>query len=275
MRSERGYVEFPGSKIYYEVDGQGPALTFVHACVAHLRMWDAQVEAFKDHFTVVRHDLRGFGRSTTDEDVPYSNRDDLRRVLDHIGIDQTHLVGNSCGGSTAIDFTLDNPARVRSLTLVGAGLGGFDAPDDPLAAELETDMERLYETKEYDKLVELETQEWTDGPGQPSTRVDPEMRRRMVEWNLDNYRAEQENEHNQRLDPPAAERLSEINVPTLVTWGKFDVSNIDVTAQKLLAEIGGSRSKVYDDVAHMVSLEKPAEFNRVLAEFLAEVDAGR
>jgi 3-oxoadipate enol-lactonase len=274
MRSERGYVEFPGSRIYYEVDGQGPALTLVHACVAHLRMWDAQVDAFKDRYTVVRHDLRGFGRSTTDEDVPYSNRDDLRRVLDHLGIDETHLVGNSCGGSTAIDFTLENPARVRSLTLVAAGLGGFDAPDDPLAAELERDMERLYKAKEYDKLVELETQEWTDGPGQPATRVDPEMRRRMVEWNLDNYRAEQENEHNERLDPPAAGRLSEIKVPTLVTWGKLDVSNIDVTAEKLLAEIGGARSEVYEDVAHMVSLEKPAEFNRLLADFLAEVDAG-
>ena len=272
-RSETGYVEFPGSRIYYEIDGEGPALTFVHACVAHLRMWDAQVAAFKDRYTVVRHDLRGFGRSTTDEEVTYSNRDDLRRVLDHLGIEQTHLVGNSCGGGTAIDFALDNPARVRSLTLVASGLGGFDAPDDPVAAELEVGMEDLYKAKEYDRLVELETQEWTDGPGQPSTRVDPEVRRKMVEWNLDNYRAEQENEHNDRLDPPAATRLSEIKVPTLVTWGKLDVSNIDVTAQKLLSDIGGARSQVYPDVAHMVSLEKPEEFNRLLADFLAEVDA--
>jgi pimeloyl-ACP methyl ester carboxylesterase len=272
-RSEQGYVEFPGSRIYYELDGEGPGLTFVHACVAHLRMWDEQVDRFKDRYTVVRFDLRGFGRSTTDPSVPYSSRDDLRRVLDHAGVERTHLVGNSCGGSTAIDFTLENPARVRSLTLVAAGLGGFEAPDDPRALELEKDMEALYEAKDYETLVELETQEWTDGPDQPATRVDPELRRKMIEWNLDNYRAEQENDHNERLQPPAAERLSEIDVPTLVTWGKLDVSNIDVTAQKLASEIRGARTKVYPDVAHMVSLEKPDEFYSVLSDFLAEVDA--
>lgn len=272
-RSETGYVEFPGSRIYYEVDGEGPALTFVHACVAHLRMWDEQVARFKDHYTVVRFDLRGFGKSTTDTDVPYSNRDDLRRVLDHIGIQETHLVGNSCGGSTAVDFTLENPGRVRSLTLVAAGLGGFEAPDDPRAAELEVDMERLYGEKQYETLVELETQEWTDGPGQPATRVDPQLRHNMVQWNLDNYRADQENDHNQRLDPAATERLSEIKVPTLVTWGLLDVTNVAVTAEHLAAQIQHARTKIYPDVAHMVSLERPQEFDRMLGDFIAEVDA--
>jgi 3-oxoadipate enol-lactonase len=272
-RSEKGYVEFPGSRIYYEVDGEGPALTFIHACVAHLRMWDEQVARFKDRYTVVRFDLRGFGKSTTDTDVPYSNRDDLRRVLDHVGIQETHLVGNSCGGSAAIDFTLEYADRVRSLTLVAAGLGGFETPDDPRVAELEGGMERLYEEKQYETLVELETQEWTDGPDQPATRVDPQLRRNMVEWNLDNYRAEQENDHNQRLDPPAAARLSEIEVPTLVTWGLFDISSILVTGEHLAAAIKGARKKIYPDVAHMVSLERPEEFDRVLGDFIAEVDA--
>jgi pimeloyl-ACP methyl ester carboxylesterase len=272
-RSETGFVEFPGSRIYYEVDGDGPALTLLHACVAHLRMWDAQVDAFKDRYTVVRTDRRGFGRSTTAPDVPYSTTDDLRRVLDHLGIDRTHIVGNSCGGQTAIDFTLEFPERVSSLTHVAGGLGGFEAPDDPRALELEKDMEALYEAKDYETLVELETQEWTDGPGPPSTRVDLDMRRKMVEWNLDNYRAEQENDLIQRLDPPAAGRLSEIAVPTLGVWGLLDVSNIDVTAQKVVAGIRGAKSVVYPDVAHMVSLEKPEEFNRLLADFLAEADA--
>lgn len=272
-RSESGFVEFPGSRIYYEVDGEGPALTFIHACVAHLRMWDEQVERFKDRYTVVRFDLRGFGRSTTSPDVGYSNRDDLRRVLDHVRVEQTHLVGNSCGGSTAIEFALDYPDRVRSLTLVASGLGGFETPDDPRAVELEKDWDSLYEAKDYDKIVDLETQEWTDGPGQPATRVDRQMRQKMIEWNLDNYRAEQENDNNERLDPPATGRLEEINVPTLVMWGELDVSSILVTGEHLAAEIKGARTKIYPDAAHMVSLEKPVEFYEVLSDFLAEVDA--
>ena len=133
-RSERGYVEFPGSRIYYEVDGDGPALTFVHAGVAHLRMWDAQVEAFKDRYTIVRYDERGFGKTVT-EDVPYSNFDDLRRVLEHIGVERTHLVGNSRGGMIAFDVALEYPERVRSLVLVGSGISGFDN-DDPALTPL-------------------------------------------------------------------------------------------------------------------------------------------
>jgi pimeloyl-ACP methyl ester carboxylesterase len=272
-RSETGFVEFPGSRIYYEVDGEGPALTLLHACVAHLRMWDEQVDRFKGRYTVVRLDRRGFGRSTTTTDVSFSPVDDLRRVLDHVGIESTHIVGNSCGGQTAIDFTLEFPDRIRSLTHVAGGLGGFDAPEDPRAVELEKDWDDLYAAKNYERIVELETQEWTDGPGQPPTRVDPEVRRKMIEWNLDNYRAEQENDNIQRLDPPAAGRLSEIHVPTLVVWGLLDVSQMDAIAREVARGITGARTQIYPDVAHMVSLEKPDEFYELLAGFLAEVDA--
>jgi 3-oxoadipate enol-lactonase len=269
-RSERGYVEFPGSRIYYEVDGDGPALTFVHAGVAHLRMWDVQVEEFKDRYTVVRHDERGFGKTQT-EDVPYSNSDDLRRVLDHLGIERTHLVGNSRGGMISLDFALQWPERVRSLTLVGSGIGGFDN-DDPALTPLFDEMERLWKEKDYEQVVELETQMWTDGPGQPATRVDPAVRARMVEWNLENYRAEQEAEQIQRLEPPAAERLGELTVPTFVIWGLLDTSEANSSGEKLVAEIHRARSHIFPDVAHMVSLEKPTEFNALLAEFLAEAD---
>lgn len=269
-RSEKGFVEFPGSRIYYEVDGDGPALTFVHAGVAHLRMWDAQVEAFKDRYTVIRYDSRGWGKSTTDN-VAWSMRDDMRRVLDHLRVERTHLVGNSMGGSASLDFTLEHPQRVRSLTLVASGIGGFET-DDPRLNDVWAEVERLYDAKDYEGVVELETQVWTDGPGQPPSRVDPELRRNMVEWNLANYRAEQEAEQVERLDPPAATRLSEVRVPTLVVWGLLDVAGMDKTGQKLATEIPNARSHVFDDVAHMVTLEKPAEFNKLLGDFLAEVD---
>lgn len=270
-RHEKGYVEFPGSRIYYELDGNGPALTLIHAGVAHLRMWDAQVAAFGDRYTVVRYDERGMGRTKT-EDVPYADFDDLRRVLDHLGIDRTHLVGNSRGGSIALDFTLECPERVRSLTLVGSGLQGFDA-DDPRLADIGPRLEPLWKAKHYDELVELETQIWTDGPGQPPTRVDPGLRAQMVEWNLENYRAEQEAEQVQRLDPPAAQRLAEVRVPTLVVWGSLDVQEMIEAGEVMAAGIAGAWREVYPDAAHMVTVEKPAEFNALLADFLAQVEA--
>jgi 3-oxoadipate enol-lactonase len=269
--AETGYVEFPGAKFYYEVEGQGPALTLVHAGVAHLRMWDPQVAAWHDRFRIVRYDERGFGRTLT-EDVPYSNADDLLRVLDHVGVDETHLLGTSRGGMIALDFTIQHPDRVRSLILVASGLGGFDV-DDPRLVDLWPEMERLEEAHEWDALVEKETQLWTDGPGQTVDRVDPEIRRKMVEWNLENYRAEQVANQVKRMDPPAAERLAAISVPTLVTWGTLDELGVIKAGEKLTAEIRGARSHLFEDVAHMVSLERPDEFNRLVGDFLKGVES--
>lgn len=95
----------------------------------------------------------------------------------------------------------------------------------------------------------------------------------MVQWNVESYSAEQEADQVQRLDPPAVGRLSEVKVPTLVVWGTFDVTSILTASDKLAAEIPGAKSHVFPEVAHMVSLEKPAEFNRLLSDFLALVEA--
>ena len=173
-RSERGYVEFPGSRIYYEVDGDGPALTFVHACVAHLRMWDAQVEAFKDRYTVVRHDLRGFGKTTT-EDVPYSNSDDLRRVLDHLGIEP-----NASGRELV---RRNDRARLRAAMArarsVAHARGQWDRRLRQRRPDAHATVRRDGTTLEGKGLRagrRARDAEWTDGPGQPATRVDPAVR---------------------------------------------------------------------------------------------------
>ena len=259
-------LEVPGGKLYYEVDGSGPAVVLIHAGVAHLRMWDEQVAAWKDRFQLIRFDCRGFGRTVT-EDVPYSNRDDIKRLLDHVGVERAAMVGASRGGQIAVDFTLEQPGRVSALVPVGSGLGGFEGADDGIDWDA---MEELWKAKQWDELVEREVAIWTDGIGQPTTRVDPKIRRRMTEWGLENYRAEQPAEQAQPLSPPAAGRLAEIQVPTLVTWGDIDAPSVQAASAKLATEIPSARRHVFPGVAHMVNLERPAEFNELVGGFLAE-----
>jgi 3-oxoadipate enol-lactonase len=268
----KGIADVPGGRLYYEVDGDGPALTLIHAGVAHLRMWDEQVAAFAERYRVIRYDTRGFGRTTTD-DVVFSNRSDLLALLDHLGVERTHLLGASRGGTIAIDFTLEHPSRVSSLIVVAAGVGGHEL-DEPEMEETWTEVEQLEEGGDWPALVELETRIWTDGVGQPPDRVGAEVRRRMLEWNLQNYEAEQPANQPRPLDPPAVGRLAEISVPTLVCWGTLDVSSVPVSGEYILANVGGpTRRHVFDGVAHMVNLERPAEFNRLVLDFLAEVEA--
>jgi 3-oxoadipate enol-lactonase len=258
------YLDIPCARLYYEVDGAGPPVLLLHAGVAHLRMWDEQVAAWRDRFQLIRYDQRGYGRTTTD-DVAYSNRDDIRRLLDHLGIDGASVIGLSRGGQIATDFTIEQPDRVNALVAVAAGLGGHQMPDDGIEWE---EIDKLETAKQWPELVERETQIWTDGIGQPTTRVDPDVRRRMVEWNLENYRAEQPASQAQPLIPAAADRLREIQVPTLVAWGTLDTAGVISACQRIAAEVPGARSHVFEGVAHMVNLERPAEFNRLVGDFL-------
>lgn len=264
-------LDVPGGQVYYEVDGSGPALVLVHAGVAHLRMWDEQVAVWRDRFQLIRFDCRGFGRTIT-EDMPFSNRDDIRRLLDHLGVDRASVIGASRGGQIAVDFALEHPDRVRALALVGSGLGGFDGPDDGIDWD---EMEEIWKAKRWEELVEREVQIWTDGIGQPADRVDPDVRRRMTEWGLENYRAEQPAEKAQPLEPPAAGRLGEIHVPTLVTWGDIDAPSVLAASAFMAKEIAGARRHVFSGVAHMVNLERPTEFNNLVEEFLRGVATGR
>jgi len=272
MDPEAGFIDVPGGRLYFEAEGAGTPLVLIHAGVAHLRMWDGQVAAWRDRHRVIRYDTRGFGRTVTD-DVPYNNRADLQAVIDHVGADRAHIVGLSRGAMIALDFAVEQPQRVRSLVWVAGGLRGFEPEDDPRLVALWPEMERLEQAKEWEPLVELETQVWTDGPGQAANRVDPALRRRMVDWNLENYRAEQP--ANQPIQPatPAAELLDRLTMPTLFVWGTFDESTVGLAGQKLVSEVRGARNHVFDGVAHMVNLERPDEFNRLVGDFLDEVDA--
>jgi pimeloyl-ACP methyl ester carboxylesterase len=271
VTDEAGFIEAPGAKLYYEAAGEGTPIVLIHAGVAHLRMWDAQAAAWRDRHRVIRYDTRGWGRTLV-EDVPFSNRDDLRAVMDHLGLDSAHVLGLSRGAMIALDTAVESPERVRSLTWVAGGLRGFEPPDDERLVAVWPEMERLEQQKDWEPLVELETQIWTDGPGQPPDRVDPEVRRRMVEWNLENYRAEQPANQVIQPDVPAAQLLERLTMPTLFVWGTIDESAVLASGEKLSTEVAGSKSHVFEGVAHMVNLERPQEFNRLVGEFIDRVD---
>jgi len=265
----QGYIDVPGGKIYAEADGDGPPVVFVHAGVAHLRMWDEQVAVLRDAYRVMRYDTRGYGKTRVD-DVPYSNSGDLGLVMDHFGADSAHVVGLSRGAQIALDFAVNAPARTRSLTWVAGGVRGLEVPDDPRDEAVWHQTEELEKTKDWEKIVELETQLWTDGPDQPPTRVDPDVRRRMMQWNLESYGAEQSPN---QVTPPefvAAEHLDRLTMPVLATWGTLDVTSTLRSGEWLVANLPGIRSRVFEGVAHMVNLERPAEFNQMLREFLDE-----
>jgi len=273
MTDWKGFIEVPGGRLYAEADGEGPPIVFIHAGVAHLRMWDDQVAALRHAYHVIRYDTRGYGRTRVD-DVAYSNWADVAAVMDHFGAQRAHVVGLSRGAMIALDFTVEQPQRVKSLTWVAGGVRGYDIPDDPRDEAVWHQTEALHKEKDWERIVELETQLWTDGPDQPPTRVDPDVRRRMIEWNLESYRAEQEPNQVIAPDVPAADRLDRLTMPVMLMWGTLDVTSVPANGERLAQEVPGVRVHVFEGVAHMVNLERPAEFNRLVRDFVAEAERG-
>jgi 3-oxoadipate enol-lactonase len=273
--SESGFVDVDGGRIYFEVEGEGHPLLLIHGGLGSLRMWDGQVGPLAEHYRVIRYDTRGFGR-TKSEDVEFSNRADAAAVLDHVGADSVYLIGQSRGGMIALDFVLEYPDRVDAFVSVASGVGGFEsALQEATPTPPWEEMERLWEAKDWASLAELETQVWVDGWGQPPTRVDPEIRRTVQDWILASYRAEKPEGKPQPLDPPAVQRLAEVQVPTLVMIGSVDEPGGVSAGRHLAASVAGARLVEFHDVAHMIQLEEPDRFNALVLEFLADVERER
>ena len=269
-KAETGYLAVDGVRLHYEVQGEGHPLVLIHAGIADLRMWDEQVAAFADQYRVIRYDTRGYGRTET-EDVPFSNRADLAALLDYLGASSAYLLGASRGGMIALDFTLERPERVDALIVAAGGIGGYETQASAEEKAFGEEAERAWEAREWEHLSDMETAYWVDGPGQSSDRVDPAIRERVHDWILSNYRAEKAEGQPQRLDPPATGRLAEIRVPVMVLIGDLDDASTQESCRRLAAEVPNGRLETFNGVAHMINLEQPERFNRVVLEFLAEV----
>ncbi len=261
-----GYAPSDGAKVYYESAGTGPAVVFIHAGVSDCRMWDPQFDFFANRFRVIRYDLRGFGKSEM-PNLPYSHRADLANTLQFLGIENAALIGCSMGGSTAIDFALENPARVSALLLVGAGVGGWNEWTDEGIRRF-TEFMQLVKDNQIDRACEMDAALWLDGPGRDPSRIDPAYRARAWQLHKENFSITRFAHPETELKPPAIGRLGEIKCPTRVLVGDYDVHEIRTIAARLAKEIQGARLVTVANAAHLPNLEHPEEFNAIVSEFL-------
>lgn len=267
-------VVVPGGRLNVVDEGAGPAILLLHAGVADLRAWDAMAPMLVDAgYRVLRYDQRGFGGSTT-EDVEFSPRSDLLAVMDARGIERAALVGNSLGGMLAFDTAIEAPDRVVAVVGVAAGLGGFDTEPEPAELPILEAYERVDQAEPFDAvaLTEFEVQVWGNGPGQPVDRVRPEVRERLFEMGLPLNQPERVAGRRIALDPPAAERLAELGHPILAVAGTLDFSEVVATARRLDTAAPNGMALIWDDVAHMIGMERPARLAAAIVEFLAPLD---
>ena len=257
-----GRLSVPGAELYYEVEGRGPAVVLVHGFSLDARMWDDQVPALRDIATVIRYDVRGFGRSSMPEPgILYAQSSDLVALLDHLGVADAVLVGLSMGGLIVLHTALVAPSRVRGLVLL-----------DSLLDEVEWDAES---DMAFDEAARIAVDEgpdaakavWLQHPLFAAARRRPDVAARLARevepytcfhWTQTDPRAP--------LEPSPYAALERIAAPTTVVIGEQDVPCFHVMADLLARRIRGARLITVPDAGHMVNLEAPAAVNALLRD---------
>lgn len=265
---ETGVHNVAGARLYYERTGDGEPLVFIHGFTLDTRMWEPQFDAFAATHAVVRYDLRGFGRSALPGSEPYTHQDDLRMLLDGLGIRRATLVGLSKGGGVALNFALTWPERVQALVLVDSVLGGY-----PWSAAQRA----------------LDEVPWTAARlgGIPAAKAAwlahpifaPAMRNPAVALQLGQIVEDYSGWHFVNADPdagmrpPAMARLGDVRCPVLVIAGALDLPDFVGIAEVIAAQAPAAQLVLLDGVGHMANLEDPVRVGAALRQFLAQVRA--
>lgn len=260
------FVEAERARIYYEVDGKGDPIVLIHGWSLNLRMWDPQIEDLARQHQVIRIDRRGFGQSTGDEDVSWDT-EDLRRVLDALGVKRVHLLGMSQGTRAVLAFALAYPDRTGSLILHGSPApDGFGLPFTGPDRLDQTVFEKIATTSGVDAAKRA----WAAHPLLAIPAGHPDAERRIAQQ-LAAYRGGRWLNPTPPSGPTKLASMSDlasIRVPTLVIVGEHEVPYLRIVADALTYGIAGAKKVVIPTGGHMVNLVEPAIYNRAVLDFL-------
>jgi pimeloyl-ACP methyl ester carboxylesterase len=267
-------IELPGAEVNYAEIGEGEPIVFVHGISGSWQNWLENLPHFARTHRAIAIDLPGFGDSpmpTWQIDMPTYGRL-IHDFCEKLGIDRVAaLVGNSMGGFVATEAAIERPSRFDKLVLVSAaGISFAEAMGRRYDAQI-----RTFEATIGSLARPLRV--WTDRP----------RGRRLAFGNVFNYPNRIRPELlREQIDPgirslgfaaavraiggyDTRERLTEIEIPTLVVWGLNDkVVPVEAAIgyHRLIPE---SRLELFERTGHVPQMERPARFNQLLDDFLA------
>lgn len=251
-------------EVHHRVDGGGDraALVLSGSLATTLEMWDPQMPSLIERFRVIRYDLRGHGRSPAGA-APFGVEDlgaDLVGLLDRLGLERAHLCGLSLGGMATMWVAATAPERVDRLVLCATStrIGTRQSWGERAAAVRAGGMASIADT-----VLGI----WFT-PGFRARRADDldRFRGMLLSTDPDVYAACCDLLGRTDL----ADRLSSIRARTLAIAGSEDPSTPPEHARSLAAGIRGARTAVIDGAAHLVNVERPAEFDRAVLTHLLE-----
>lgn len=261
IRHDVAYLN--GTRLYYEIAGSGQAVVFLHGFTLDMRMWDDQFIPLAQRFQVIRYDLRGFGKSDPPSDQIYSHANDLNFFLDHLGIDQAHLIGLSKGGAVALDFALEFPTRAKSLVLIDTVLGGYHWSQEASARD------GLVWQRAREGGIPAAKESWLSHPLFAPAQRQPAIAARLAQI-VEEYSGWHFIHHNPErgIEPPAAQRLAELSLPILAIVGAHDLPDFRQITELVYQQAPNAKKMVVPGVGHMANMEAPELVTEAVLAFL-------
>lgn len=268
-----------GVKLHYEEAGSGTPVVFVHEFAGDGRSWEPQMRHFSRRYRCIAYNARGYPPSDVPPDVErYSQaraRDDIRCVLDGLGIQRAHVVGLSMGAFATLHFGMQYGYRALSLTVAGGGYGAHPAQ----YAQFQADAKANADFIRREGMARFAA---TYGHG--PTRIqyqakDPrgfdEYIRQLSEHSPDGSANTMQGYQGRRPSLyDLTEEMKRIDVPTLILAG--DEEEPCLEACLLMKRcIATSGLAVLPRSGHGINLEEPALFNQLVDDFFHQVEAGR
>ncbi len=266
-------------KLWYEETGAGCPIVFVHEFAADHRSWELQMRHFGQRYRCITYGARGYPPSDVPENPDrYSQdraTDDIAAILDHLGIDKAHVVGLSMGGFATLHFGFRHPSRALSLVVAGVGYGAEKEQQARFRGEVEVVAKSL-----KDEGMAAFAEKYAYGP----TRVQFENKdpRGFAQFKKELAEHSALGSANTQLGVQGlrpslydlVEKMRGMTVPTLILTGDEDWPCL-APSMLMKREIPTAALSVMPNCGHTINLEDPDQFNRIVGDFIVQVDAGR
>lgn len=257
--------------IYYEVTGDGPPAVFLHGYALNGAMWEFQKPAVAEKFKMINVDLRGFGQSSCSErwsgDIMAG---DVSGLLEELDLSNCTIVGFSMSGPVAFKTALNNEDRIARLVMVSSILPSSGRPrkkTESKAERQELDALILHGPQAWAKRMRLTDDELLNNTFRRNPASREVWERMLARHNPDFLRCMMEAREEREPSSNWRKKLSEVKQPSLIIAGAQDDRFLD--ASKYMARaIPEAELEIISGAGHMVIMEKPDEFNRVLMKFL-------
>lgn len=268
-----------GVRLHYEETGSGTPVIFVHEFAGDHRSWEPQMRFFGQRYRAITYAARGYIPSDIPEDVAkYSQAraaDDIASILDHLNIAKAHVVGLSMGGFATLHFGFRHPDRALSLCVAGCGYGAEKGQSQKFRAEAEAIAAFLDE-----QGAEAFAERYAYGPTRvqfenKNPRGFAEFKQMLAEQSALGHRNTQLGVQRERPSLyDLVDQMKTISVPTLILTGDEDWPCLQ-PALLMKQTIPTSALSVMPNCGHTINIEDPDQFNRLVGEFLIQVDSGR